>query len=186
MRHNAYCVNLESTKITASSQLKSRFSDLDLKENFPVLRRADKLVLARVGVQIFLIFLESYREMKLLAAFLTQSVFSNNEDPTRIHVDEGGTVTLPCSIQDNFLSPVVEWRHSGQRIAKRLEERVKLVKSSPLVDRVKVSLVPGSADLSLSNASGKIIFFYRINWFLKHLMEDPTNAKFTLLSQEKL
>lgn len=120
-------------------------------------------MLARAGVQIFLIFFERYREMKLLAAFLTQSVFSNNEDPTRIHVDEGGTVTLPCSIQDSFLSPVVEWRHSGQRVAKRLEERVKLVKSSPLVDRVKVSLVPGSADLSLSNASGKNIIFCRIN-----------------------
>ena len=81
-------------------------------------------MLARVGLQIFLIFSESYREMKLLAAFLAQSVLSNNEDQTRIRVDEGGTATLPCRIQDNFLSPVVEWRHSGQHVAKRLEERV--------------------------------------------------------------
>ena len=97
--------------------------------------------------------------MKLLAAFLTQSVLSNKEDPTRIRVDEGGTVTLPCEIQEDFLSPVVEWRHSDQRVAKRLEERVKLVKASPLVDRVKVSLIPGSADLSLSNVTGRVSFF---------------------------
>ena len=92
--------------------------------------------------------------MKLLAAFLAQGVLSN-EEVASIRVHEGGTVTLPCQIPADAVSPVVEWYQSDARIAKRLEERVKLVRSSPLVERVKVSLVPGSADLTLSDASGK-------------------------------